>query len=101
MSPYIGGEYVEPDNAIRAGWAKEALEAYAQTTRLDEAEQVITIAPGDEEEREHLEEVASDLVGDLMHLCRLAGVDFDVVTQRAEYNFSEEVAEEKAAEEGK
>ncbi len=66
-------------NRDRAGWAHEGLQTYGNLTG------VIS---------EDLETQMSDLVGDLMHLARLEGVDFEDVLRRGRGHFHTEVAEE-------
>ena len=68
----------ETTNRDRAGWAHEGLQAYATRTG------VIS---------EDLETQMRDLLGDLMHLARFEGVDFDDVIRRGQANFDVEIVE--------
>ena len=69
----------ETTNRDRAGWAQEGLQTYATRTG------VIS---------EDLETQMSDLLGDLMHLARFEGVDFDDVIRRGQDHFHVEIAED-------
>jgi len=91
----------ELNNKSRAGWAREAVEAYARETRHSPSEQVIdvTTRPDEWPGRDHAEEVISDLLGDLRHLCDELGLDFDEQSERGAMHHREEVAEEKHADE--
>ncbi len=77
--PIRGGEWVPPTNRDRASWAHEGLQTYATRTG------VIS---------EDLETQMSDLLGDMMHLARFEGVDFDEVIRRGGGHFRVEVRED-------
>jgi hypothetical protein len=88
----------EPDNEDRAGFALSGVEAYARTTRSGSSEQTVSVdGPDDEEGREHAEEVISDLLCDLRHLCDVLGVNFQMTLGRSLRDYTEEVAEERHA----
>lgn len=87
-----------PDNTDRAGWAQSAVHHYASLTRSDPREQ--TVSSEDEDAREHAEEVISDLLGDLRHLSRQLGINFQTMLGRSLGHFTEELAEERADELG-
>lgn len=88
--PYMDGVFMEPDNADRAGFANVALDAYAHETRHDPREQAVVIT-----DPEHVTEVMSDLICDLMHLADETGVEFDKIMETARSNYDFEVAEEE------
>jgi hypothetical protein len=94
--PYVNGSFTEPGNGDRAGWAQEALEAFARQTRHDPAEQALMTGT-EQEDREHAEEVLSDLLADLQHFARRHGLDWDTCLCRGEMHFEEEVEEEEMA----
>lgn len=87
--PYFGESFTEPDNIDRAGWANAALDTFAALTHSDPREQSV-----DPEDKEFLEEVAGDLICDLMHLLHQAGIDPEEVIPTARYNFNYELDEE-------
>ena len=72
-------------NGDRAAAAEQALLAYAQERRL--------IAAG-----EAMETALGDLLGDLRHLARMSGIDFDKLVARSKMNADAEQVED---EEGK
>lgn len=78
-------------NWDRADYARSALDAYAEQTRATEG------AVGDEDSEEFVE-VFSDLLGDLHHLARRAGADFNELLASGYHHFQHEVAEETALE---
>lgn len=80
----------EITNWDRAGYARAALDAYAEQTRDDGTF-------GDEDSEEFVE-VFSDLLGDLHHLARRAGADFNELLASGYHHFQHEVAEETALE---
>lgn len=88
--PYKDGAFMEPDNEDRAGFANVALDAYAGETRHNPREQHVDVL-----DKEHVEEVMGDLLCDLMHLAKLAGVDFDQVVESGRFNFEFEAEEER------
>lgn len=88
--PYMDGNFFEPDNEDRAGFANIALDAYARETRHDPREQSVDMGDAD-----HVTEVMSDLVCDLMHLADAAGVEFDQILESARSNYDFEVMEEE------
>lgn len=90
--PYEDGVFVEPTNEDRAGWAMTALNAYAKETRST-GEQEIVIDHDEEDATEQLEEVAGDLLCDLMHLLRKHGVDPTDIIDRGYMHFNAEEAE--------
>ncbi len=61
-----GKEDGGPSNLTRAEWAREALSLFARSTRM--------LSDTNEED---LETIVSDFLADLMHLCRLNGLDFE------------------------
>lgn len=79
------------DNNGRAGFAAAALATYYDETRDD----------GDtygDEGSEEFNDAFSDLLGDLQHLARRAGLNFDELMERGTGHFEEEVQEEAEAE---
>lgn len=91
--PYKGGVYVEPTNEDRAGWALCGLNEYSRQTRHDVV--YIDPDPAAEDRTGDLEEVASDMLCDLMHLLRRHGVDPTDIIDRAYSHFHAEVEEEE------
>lgn len=87
--PYSEGVFMEPDNVDRAGWALLALNAFCAETRYDPREQSVDVG-----DKDHIMEVASDLVCDLMHLCKQYGVDPEEVISQARLNYEFEEEEE-------
>lgn len=75
------------DNNGRAGFAATALAAYYDETRNDGG------TYGDEGSEE-FNGAFSDLLGDLQHLARRAGLNFDELMERGTGHFEEEVQEE-------
>jgi hypothetical protein len=71
-----------PNNIDRAGWALDALTVFGLKTfhrhLYDEA----------------AETVIGDLLGDLMHLCRMNGLDFDALIESGRLHFDAETAGE-------
>jgi O-succinylbenzoate synthase len=92
--PYKEGVFVEPDNEDRAGWAHVALNAFAKETRNDPREQEVEISDDEIGGRDQLEEVAGDLICDLMHLLKLHGLEPEEIIATARYNFEFEEDEE-------
>jgi hypothetical protein len=84
--PYIDDEFVEPTNEDRAHWALEAAQTYAGLTRSD-GHRV------SEAGTDYAEEVIGDLLCDLRHLCKRLGVDYELLDNRADINFSAEEEE--------
>jgi hypothetical protein len=83
--PYVGGVYVEPTNEDRAGWAAVALDAFgAQVGQTGY----------DYSDDECLLEIAGDLLCDLFHLARQAGVIPEQLYTHALDQFEYELAEE-------
>jgi hypothetical protein len=80
------GTYREPDNTDRAGWAREAVQTFADSTRS---------TPGDRDltDEENLHEVAGDLLGDLLHL--LGEEAFANCLERARGYYADELADEE------
>jgi hypothetical protein len=72
-------------NADRAEWADVAIAAFAQETWQDKS--------GDLEHDKQC--VVSDLLCNLMHLCRRDGIDFAKCLANGNSNFEEEVEEER------
>jgi hypothetical protein len=72
------GSWREPNNMDRAGFAHRALDEYVRHTRADPSD-------GDVEEK------ATDLIGDLMHLLALTGHDPYDVIERAKDHFYAEI----------
>jgi hypothetical protein len=79
--PYKDG----PTNADRAGWARQALQTFADATRH---------TPGDRDldDEENRAEVAGDLLGDLLHLLGEEG--FDNCLERARGYYTAELDDE-------
>jgi len=93
--PYVNGAFEEPNNGNRASWARTGVNAYAAETRHSPSEQVIDMTTPDEwPGRDHAEEVISDFLGDLRHLCKELGLDFDELSERGNGHYEYEVAEE-------
>lgn len=90
--PYMGEVFTEPDNEDRANWALAALNTFAKETHFDPREQTV-----DPEDKDYLEEVAGDLICDLMHLLHQAGIDPEEVIPTARYNFNYELEDEAQA----
>lgn len=73
----------DPTNAIRADWARQALDTFQAATGTDDTE---------------LEANLIDLITDLLHLARATGnLDADEIADRAMAHFSAEVSEEDVA----
>lgn len=84
------------DNEDRAGFAAAAVNAYCSMTRFDPREQTVSVeGPDDKDGREHAEEVMSDLLGDLRHLAKAFGIDWDAIDERGREHFEYELAEEE------
>lgn len=86
-------------NNDRGFWALCAVEAYAGETRMDPREQVIDgakVEAGDPDHKAHAEELISDLLGDIRHLCDQFGIDWDTVDDRGADHYLAEKEEEKA-----
>jgi hypothetical protein len=103
--PYINGEYREPTNEDRAGWALAAANEYADQTRMNwDFTALDSRSSDDAEDTEALgelrAEVISDLLGDLMHLCDRYGLDFADLSERGAEHHGEEVREEQEAAHG-
>ena len=77
----------EPDNEDRAGWALVALNAYGKETR---AVDQILIEDGAIGGRDLLEEVAGDLICDLMHLLAKHGLEPEEIMATGRYHYGEE-----------
>lgn len=89
--PYSNGAFEEPDNGDRAEWAGAALDAYAAQTRHDPREQTVFVTgPDDEDGRENAEEVMSDLLCDMQHLCARWGIEWPAMLERADGHFAAE-----------
>ncbi len=71
-------------NEDRAGFALDAMRTYASRTRFLEA---------DREMSDNFEEIAIDLLCDLMHAFDNYGEDFDYLLSRAREHYGVEVAE--------
>jgi hypothetical protein len=65
-----------PTNALRAGWADDALDAFADIVKTDHEDRL------------------PDLLCDMMHLAARDNVDFNVMLARARMNYEAEVQEE-------
>lgn len=87
----------EPTNADRADWARVGVHAYAEETRHDPREQ--TVSGETEEDRDHAEEVISDLLCDMRHLADVLGINFQEVLGRSLRDYTQDVAEERHAQE--
>lgn len=74
-------------NGDRAGAAEQALLAFAQERGLIRAGEAMETALG-------------DLLGDLRHLARMSGVDFEKLVSRSEMNADAEASGEDGDEEG-
>lgn len=94
--PYIEGAFVEPTNKDRAGWAVEALNAFAAETHYDEWNQRVHLPdePDMDGSTEHLEEIGGDLLVDVFHLFTLYGVDVDQMIESARESWAFEQEEE-------
>lgn len=79
----------ELNNWGRASFAATALTAYHDETHPSSS------SYGDEGS-EQFAETFSDMLGDLQHLARRAGVDFQELLERGTYHFMAEVQEEMA-----
>ncbi|BBX09469.1 hypothetical protein [Mycolicibacterium aichiense] len=64
----------EMQNNCNVVWAAKALQTYVNVVG-----------------RDTIETSVSDLLGDLMHLCDAAGLDFDELVNKAEYDYGAEV----------
>lgn len=86
----------EPNNEDRAEWARVGVNAYAEETRFDPNEQVVELeGPDDQDGKDHAEEVISDLLCDMRHLCDVLGISFQGMLERSHSNYTQDVAEEK------
>jgi hypothetical protein len=90
--PYVNGEFREPNNDDRAGWAAAAVETFARQTKQlkagDELPPVDAEGPND-----WWEEVLGDLVCDMIHLTNKLGIEWGDVVIRGEGAYEEEVAQ--------
>jgi hypothetical protein len=68
-------------NERRADWAQAAVDAFAETTRMDEA-------------GEPRRTQVMDLLADLRHLCDRWGLDFDKLSQEGLDHYRAEIAED-------
>lgn len=62
-------------NQKRAGWASASLSTYATLTGSNEADK---------------EGLVTDLLGDLMHFCKVNGMNFDAMVSSAHGHFEHE-----------
>ena len=95
FEPHLSGGY--PDNLDRAAWAAAAVRAFGLRTR-----QIVSGKDmrGDaEEDIDGVEEMAADLICDLMHLLDAIGGDAEYTVQRGQGYHLDEV-EEEACDEG-
>lgn len=73
--------FLPPDpedmNNDRAEWADEAIRTFASTTNMDSA--------GEDDQT-----ILTDLLGDLMHWCDRAGIDFNARVDMARLHYDEE-----------
>lgn len=73
--------FLPPDpegmNADRADWADDAIRAFASVTNMDSA--------GEDDQT-----ILTDLLGDLMHWCDRAGIDFHNRVGMARMHYEEE-----------
>ena len=76
----------EVDNELRRGWASCALDAFGAQTGQ---------SGYDYGDREDLGEIAGDLIGNLLHLGRSAGISGRELFERAWDHFEDEVFEEE------
>lgn len=67
-----------PMNRTRSRWARSAVEHFARVTHLDDA-------------GESLETKVMDLLCNLRHLCRISGLDFGAIDEKAASHFRYEV----------
>jgi hypothetical protein len=90
--PYENGEFREPNNDDRAGWAAKAVETFArQTKQLKEGDE---LPPVDAEgPNDWWEEVLGDLVADLIHLTDRLGIEWGDVVIRGESCHGDEAGE--------
>ena len=72
----------EPSNAMRAAWAVEALQTFADATWC--GQDVDQMHPDD------LRDCISDLMCDLMHLAKSRRLNVDDIVARAASNFEDE-----------
>lgn len=85
---------LEPTNADRADWAREALNVFAKRTFGGESydHMLKREEPGDE--HTDSEDALNDLICNLLHLAQQRGLDVDRCLRVAKGNFAEEMAEE-------
>jgi hypothetical protein len=81
-----GSTVGEVDNEHRTGWASCALDAFGAQTGQ---------SGYDYSNREDLGEIAGDLIGDLLHLARGAGIPARELFDRAWDHFEDEVFEDE------
>lgn len=94
--PQMDDFFREPDNSDRAEWAGAALDAYAGMTRNDPREQTVEVTgPEDADGRENAEEVMSDLLCDMQHLCARWGIEWPAMLERADGHFAAEHDDEE------
>jgi molybdopterin synthase catalytic subunit len=86
--PMTDNGFEEPNNEDRAHWALEAVNTYAGLTRNNADEQRVN-----EVDAEQAEEVISDLLADMRHLCKRLGVDFEAANARGDLNYTAELEE--------
>lgn len=89
----------EPTNGDRSGWALEAVKTYTTITRGEELVEFKSVmAPESVEDaalvKELREEVAGDLVCDLMHLLDRWGIEWAEVERQATMHYRDEAEEE-------
>lgn len=73
----------EPSNDDRADWAQQALNKFAEVTRMDTA-------------GEDTETILGDLLCNLMHLAKREEIDIEAKWLGASVNFEAEVLEERS-----
>lgn len=83
----------EMNNAGRADRAFSSMLDYVAGER--ERATIIQQCPDKELKKEVTDEVARDLIGDILHHCWRMGIDTALVVERAEKTFYEEVEEEE------
>jgi hypothetical protein len=74
------GQNEKYDNEVRAKWADIAVKAFTDELSLHDEDKA---------------EIISDLLCDLMHLCRFEKIDWFACVAQGQKDFNEEVEEEK------
>ncbi len=90
----------EPTNLQRARWAKAALTTFCKEVDGDDADELLKrhlhARLNDPEASTDFEDQISDLISDLLHLARFAGINVDKLLGNARRNLDHEIREQAA-----